>query len=120
MYPLLMAKMKVSSPAQDRREDQELLDHGAGADAREGIRQGLEDARNGRIRSAREFFNEFEATYRPFRESMRVPHSCAFCAQGWDSVCESALDVNPERLVYNLLQQHTANTPPTFIFSKIQ
>src|SRR5258708_726963 len=28
--------------------------------------------------------------------------------------------VNPSRPVYNLLKQHTANTPPTFIFTKIQ
>jgi hypothetical protein len=35
----------------------------ARANAGEGIRQGLEDARLGRVRPAREFFAEFEATH---------------------------------------------------------
>ena len=41
---------------------QRLLDIAARADAREGIRQGLEDARKGRTRPAEEFFKEFERT----------------------------------------------------------
>jgi len=40
---------------------QRLLDIAATADAAEGIRQGMEDARKGRIRPAKEFFAEFEA-----------------------------------------------------------
>jgi hypothetical protein len=40
--------------------DQRLLDIAARADAVEGIRQGLEDARHERIRPAREFFADFE------------------------------------------------------------
>jgi len=39
-----------------------LLDAVAQADSREGIRQGLEDARKGRTRPAEEFFGEFERT----------------------------------------------------------
>ena len=39
------------------------LDKAAQADANEGIRQGLEDAENGRLRPIREFFAEFEATH---------------------------------------------------------
>jgi hypothetical protein len=35
----------------------------APADAEEGIRQGLEDANEGRIRPVREFFAEFEAAH---------------------------------------------------------
>lgn len=35
----------------------------AEADAREGIRQGLEDVRKGRTRPAEEFFKEFEAKH---------------------------------------------------------
>ncbi|MFZ0393978.1 MAG: hypothetical protein WCF17_07600 [Terracidiphilus sp.] len=35
----------------------------ARADANEGIRQGLDDAKRGRMRPAREFFAEFEATH---------------------------------------------------------
>jgi hypothetical protein len=38
-----------------------LLDNAALADAEEGIRQGFEDAMKGRIRPARQFFEEFEA-----------------------------------------------------------
>lgn len=37
------------------------LDIAAQADAKEGIRQGLEDAKAGRVRPAEEFFAEFEA-----------------------------------------------------------
>jgi hypothetical protein len=65
MYPLLMAKMKRKSPVKNRRKNQDALDRAAAADAREGIRQGLEDARKGRGQPAREFFREFEAKYRP-------------------------------------------------------
>ena len=39
------------------------LDIAARADAEEGIRQGLEDAKKGKIRPAREFFDEFEAKH---------------------------------------------------------
>jgi len=42
---------------------QRLLDIAARADAREGIRQGLEDARKGRTRPAEEFLKEFEAAH---------------------------------------------------------
>jgi len=35
----------------------------ASFDAEEGIRQGLEDSENGKVRPAREFFEEFEAMY---------------------------------------------------------
>jgi hypothetical protein len=39
------------------------LDIVARADAKEGIRQGLEDARKGKVRPIREFFAEFEARH---------------------------------------------------------
>jgi predicted transcriptional regulator len=42
---------------------QRLLDIAAQADASEGIRQGLEDARKGRTRPAEEFFREFAAAH---------------------------------------------------------
>jgi hypothetical protein len=40
----------------------------AQANAREGIRQGLEDVRQGRVRPVEEFFREFEATHSIFRD----------------------------------------------------
>jgi hypothetical protein len=40
---------------------QRLLDMAAQPEAAEGVRQGLEDIRKGRVRPAREFFDEFEA-----------------------------------------------------------
>ncbi len=40
---------------------QRLLDIAALADAEEGIRQDLEDVKQGRTRPIREFFDEFEA-----------------------------------------------------------
>jgi len=54
-------KLKAAAMVQSAQADQRLLDIAADADAREGIRQGLEDARNGKLRPAREFFAEFEA-----------------------------------------------------------
>jgi hypothetical protein len=42
---------------------QRLLDIAARADAEEGIRQGLDDAKKGKLRPAREFFAEFEAMH---------------------------------------------------------
>ena len=44
-------------------KNQRLLDIAAQADAEEGIRQGLEDEKNGRLQPIREFFAEFEAKY---------------------------------------------------------
>jgi hypothetical protein len=48
---------------QDAQAYQNLLDIAAQADAAEGIRQGLEDVRKGRVRSAKEFFAEFEVKH---------------------------------------------------------
>jgi hypothetical protein len=47
---------------QDAEAYQRPLDIAAHADSGEGIRQGIEDAKKGKIRPAREFFDEFEAT----------------------------------------------------------
>ena len=58
---VLTVKGKAAAIVQDAEAYQRLLDIAAQADAREGIRQGLEDAREGRVRGAREFFAEFEA-----------------------------------------------------------
>jgi hypothetical protein len=46
---------------QDAKAHQRQHDLAAKADAREGIRQGLEEARNGKGRPVREFFAEFKA-----------------------------------------------------------
>jgi len=58
---ILTVKGRAAAIVQDARAYQRLLDIAAVADAREGIRQGLEDARKGRTRPARGFFAEFEA-----------------------------------------------------------
>ena len=42
---------------------QHRIDIAASADAHEGIRQGLDDAKHGRLRPIREFFAEFEARH---------------------------------------------------------
>jgi hypothetical protein len=47
----------------DAEAYQRLLDIAASADEEEGIRQGLEDVKQGRTRPAREFFAEFEAKH---------------------------------------------------------
>lgn len=60
---VLTVNGKAAAVVQDAEAYQRLLDVAASADAREGIRQGLEDARKGRIRPVKEFFEEFEATH---------------------------------------------------------
>lgn len=60
---VLTVKGKAAAIVQDAAAYQRLLDIAASSDAREGIRQGLEDVRNGRTRPAREFFAEFEAKH---------------------------------------------------------
>lgn len=58
---VLTVNGKAAAIVQDAEAYQRLLDVAARADAREGIRQGLEDARKGRTQPAREFFSEFRA-----------------------------------------------------------
>jgi prevent-host-death family protein len=60
---VLTVNGKAAAVVQDAQAYQRLLDIAALADAGEGIRQGLEDARKGRTRPAREFFDEFEAKH---------------------------------------------------------
>jgi len=60
---VLTVKGKAEAVVQDAEAYQRLLDIAARADAEEGIRQGLADARKGRVRPAREFFDEFETEH---------------------------------------------------------
>lgn len=60
---MLTVNGKAAAVIQDAEAYQRLLDLAAQADAREGIRQGLEDARKGRSRPVEEFFREFEAAH---------------------------------------------------------
>ncbi len=57
---VLTVKGKAAAIVQDAQAYQRLLDIAARADAGEGIRQGLEDIREGKVRPAREFFDEFQ------------------------------------------------------------
>lgn len=58
---VLTVQGKAEAVVQDAEAYQRLLDIAAHADANEGIRQGLEQARQGRGRDAEDFFAEFEA-----------------------------------------------------------
>jgi prevent-host-death family protein len=60
---VLTVNGKAAAVVQDAEAYQRLLDVAARADAKEGIRQGMEDARKGRIRPVEEFFAEFEAEH---------------------------------------------------------
>jgi prevent-host-death family protein len=60
---VLTVNGKAAAVVQDAEAYQRLLDIAARADATEGIRQGLEDARRGKLRPAREYFAEFETTH---------------------------------------------------------
>ena len=58
---VLTVKGKAAAIVQDAEAYQRLLDIAARADPAEGIRQGLEDVKRGRLRPARDFFEDFEA-----------------------------------------------------------
>ena len=60
---VLTVKGKAAAVLQDAEAYQRLLDIAALADAREGIRQGLEQSRQGLGKPAREFFAEFRAKH---------------------------------------------------------
>jgi prevent-host-death family protein len=60
---VLTVKGKAAAVVQDAEAYQRLLDVAARADAVEGIRQGLEDAKKGKTRPAKKFFSEFEAEH---------------------------------------------------------
>src|SRR6202046_1424789 len=59
----LREKGKAAAIAQAAEAYQRLFDIAARADAEEGIRQGLEDAKQGKVRPARQFFEDFEAAH---------------------------------------------------------
>jgi prevent-host-death family protein len=60
---ILTMNGKAEAVVQDAEAYQHLLDLAAEASAMEGIRQGLEDARKGRGRPAREVFDAIRAEY---------------------------------------------------------
>ena len=60
---VLTVNGKAAAVVQDAAAYQRLLDIAAHANAEEGIRQGLADAKEGKVRPAREFFDEFEARH---------------------------------------------------------
>jgi hypothetical protein len=66
---VLTVKGKAAGVVQDAGAYQCLLDIAAHADAAEGIRRGLEDAKREKLRPAREFFTDFEAGH-----SLRLTH----------------------------------------------
>jgi prevent-host-death family protein len=60
---VLTVKGRAAAVVQDAGAYQRLLDIAAQAQAVEGIRQGLEDVREGKVRLASEFFKEFETRH---------------------------------------------------------
>jgi prevent-host-death family protein len=60
---VLTVKGRAAAVVQDAEAYQRLLDIAAQAQAEEGIRQGLQDVREGKVRAATEFFEEFETRH---------------------------------------------------------
>jgi prevent-host-death family protein len=60
---VLTVKGKAAAVVQDAEAYQRLLDIAAYVDAEEGIRQGLEEAKKGKGRPAKAFFEEFETSH---------------------------------------------------------
>ncbi len=63
---VLTVKGKAAAIVQDAEAYQRLLNIAARADAGEGIRQGLEHARQGKVRPARDVFDDFEEGVKRF------------------------------------------------------
>lgn len=60
---VLTVNGKAAAIVQDAEAYQRLLDIAALADSREGIRQGLEDLKQGKARPANQVFEEFRAAH---------------------------------------------------------
>ncbi|SPE21120.1 Prevent-host-death protein [Burkholderiales bacterium] len=60
---VLTVNGKAAAVVQDAEAYQQLLDIAAGADAAEGIRQGLDDIAQGRTRPARDVFEAIRADH---------------------------------------------------------
>lgn len=60
---VLTVKGQAAAVVLDAEAYQHLLDIAAHINAGEGIRQGLEEARSGKVRPVRKFFTEFEARH---------------------------------------------------------
>ena len=60
---VLTVKGKAAAIVRDAEAYQRLFDIAAQADALEGIRQGLDDMNEGRVRPAKDFFGEFETRH---------------------------------------------------------
>jgi prevent-host-death family protein len=60
---VITVRGKAAAVVQDAEAYQHLLDIAARVDTEEGIRQGLQDAKKGKIRPAKQFFDEFEAKH---------------------------------------------------------
>ena len=58
---VLMVSGNAAAIVRDAEAYQRLLDIAAHADSGEGIRQGLEDAEQGKVLAAKKFFDAFEA-----------------------------------------------------------
>ena len=60
---VLTVRGKAAAVVQDAEAYQFLLDLAAQAAVEEGIRQGLTNVKEGKVRPARDFFREFEAAH---------------------------------------------------------
>ena len=60
---VLTVKGKAAAIVQDAEAYQRVLDIAAYADSEEGLRQGMDDAKRGKVRPASEFFADFEAAH---------------------------------------------------------
>jgi prevent-host-death family protein len=60
---VLTVNGKAAAVVQDAEAYQRLLDLAAQSNAEEGIRQGLGDAKEGKLKPAREVFDKFEARH---------------------------------------------------------
>ncbi len=60
---ILTVNGRAAAVVQDAEAYQRLLDLAAASDVDEGIRQGRAQARQGKVRSARSFFQDFESRH---------------------------------------------------------
>jgi predicted RNase H-like HicB family nuclease len=77
--PVVLTVKGKAVIVQDAEAYQRLLDIAARAEAEEGIRQGLEDTREGSVRPAREFFDDFEEARDGIRRKRHQPRGARHC-----------------------------------------
>ena len=90
---------KAVAGSKGSKAKQRLLDIAAQADAAEGIRQGLEDLKKGRVQPARECFAEFELSM-AYRVSIAAPTDAILRLEQYPNRCPTTGNRNLRHMLH--------------------